>query len=847
MRCIVVLLSLFFATAAAAKSSAEYLPENAALNPAIPTPESVLGWEVGDWHVRHDQLVRYMEILAQQSPRFSMQITGHTHERRPLVLMTVTSAENQTRLESLRQRHLQSQGSEGPLVLWMGYSVHGNEASGSNASLLFAYYLAASQDPWVQTLLDNTIILIEPSINPDGLNRFASWVNSHKSKHVIDDPRNREHNEAWPRGRTNHYWYDLNRDWLLLQHPESRARIPQYHHWRPHVLTDFHEQGSNENYFFQPGVPERENPLTPKLNFELTDALAEFHAAALDRTGQLYFTEERFDDYYYGKGSTYPDINGSIGILFEQPSARGHLMDTPNGPLPFKLAVENHLTTSLSTLRGAWSLKDRLHAYQQSFDRQMNQRRSRDRNAGWLVGDDNDPTRMQAFLEILRLHQIEAAPLSKSVTTDGTEFPAGKSWFISNAQDQYGLLQALMETRTEFVDETFYDVSTWTLPLAFNLPYAAVGRAPSTGSSAAPRIAGVPDPEGLVGWALRWEDQATAAVLTTLLRAEIPVRASKVDLDLKTPQGSLRLKRGGLIVPTGRMTDAELDRAYEILRQASETHRIEVHGISTGLTATGRDLGSNKVRALEPVRPLLWVGNGVNGYEAGEIWHFLDTRIGLPPVMVEGRQLRSLPLNDYTHLIMVNGAYEAAGSKLRPKIEQWINQGGVLIATKNAAVWAESLYAPKTQKDEHEAAVDDEQQEDSQRRPYGEFENDQAQRVIGGAIVRSDIDLSHPLGFGFQRKELPLFRNGTVLLEPSENAYATVVAYHAEPLLSGFIGEDRLDEVKGQPAVIAERHGAGLIVRIANNPSFRGYWWGTQRLLANALFFSQLVDRTNLN
>ena len=285
---------LLLSSSLSARSTGDYLPADADLDPAVPTPESILGWEVGDWHVGHDKLVYYMQSLAAASPRVSIREIGRTHEQRPLLQLIVTSENNQGNVESLRRQHLDGIG---PLVVWLGYSVPGDEPSGSNAALLAAYYLAASRSDFVEQLLDGSNVLIDPSINPDGLDRFASWANQNAAKVPVSDPTTRQHNQNWPSARTNHYWFDLNRDWLPLVHPESRARIVEFHRWLPHVLTDHHEQGGrNPGYFFQPCVPSRQNPLTPAETYELTRALARYHAEAIDEAGPPNYTE---DAYYH--------------------------------------------------------------------------------------------------------------------------------------------------------------------------------------------------------------------------------------------------------------------------------------------------------------------------------------------------------------------------------------------------------------------------------------------------------------------------------------------------------------------------------------------------------------------
>ena len=278
------------------QSDFDYLPVNVDYNPEITTPQAYLGYPVGKWHVRHDQLVGYMQLLATQSDRMQLTITGKTHEDRPLVQIAITQPEQLAKLDDLQAQHMQhihagtQPDAAAPLILYMGYSVHGNEPSGSNAAMLIAYYLAAAQGPDVEQLLNNAIILLDPSLNPDGLSRFAQWANMHKGKHPSPEAMHREHAERFPSGRTNHYWFDLNRDWLLLTHPESKARVEQFQAWRPHVLTDFHEMGTHATYFFQPGVPARTNPLTGTENQTLTAKLGDFHANTLDNAQQLYFT-----------------------------------------------------------------------------------------------------------------------------------------------------------------------------------------------------------------------------------------------------------------------------------------------------------------------------------------------------------------------------------------------------------------------------------------------------------------------------------------------------------------------------------------------------------------------------
>lgn len=835
------LLLLLMTGALQARSAAEYLPPDANPDPAIPTPEAILGWEVGDWHVSHDKLVEYMRALADASPRVSLKVIGQTYEQRPLLQLTITSEENQGRLEDLREAHL---AGDGPLVVWMGYSVHGDEPSGSNASMLAAYYLAASRSDFVRELLADTIVLIDPSINPDGLNRFASWVNSNAGLYPVADPETRQHNQAWPEGRTNHYLFDLNRDWLPLVHPSSRARVAQFRRWRPHVLTDHHEQGRFPGFFFQPGVPSRQNPLTPAENLDLTRALAAYHAEALDSSGQPYFTEDSYDDFYYGKGSTYPDINGSIGILFEQKAIRGQELATSNGTETFRTAIANHLATSLSTLHGAWALRDRLMAYQAGFDSEMLDRARSRRFRGWVVGDDGDPARAREFLETLRLHGIEYQALAESVRLHKHEYLPGHAWVIPTAQKQFGLLEAIMEQRTEFADDTFYDVSAWTLPLAYDLPFSTVDRLPDT-EAPVDSSSGLPLNRDARAWAVPWNQLEAAPWLQQLLDAGVKVRTAGKPFTAQTSGGLGHFPAGTLVVQAGIQSTETLDRARSILNEAALAG-LEVRSLPSTLTASGPDFGSMHFHLVGPVRPLLVGGHGTSPYDVGEQWFLLDRRLGLPAPIVETWRLDKVDLRSYTHLLMADGDYGVLDAGAKSAIVEWVRSGGILVAVARAARWTESLCFRDPPEACEKPADEAPAGQAPASRPYGDFPNDRAQQVIGGAIVAGLLDLTHPLAFGYREQELPLFRRGTVELRPSDNAYATPVRYSASPLMAGFIGKERLEAISGKPAVIAEHEGKGLVVRFANTPLFRGYWRGTEKLFVNALYFGQVVEPTDL-
>jgi hypothetical protein len=844
MRLLTLTLGILLSSITLAMTSAEYLPEDANLDTSIPSPESVFGWEPGDWRVHHPDLVRYLYTLAESSDQVSIKVTGYTYEQRPLLQLIISSEENQSKIEELRTSHLkatQTGDPDAPLVVWLGYSVHGDEASGANAALIVAWYLAASQSDNVRELLENTIIIIDPSLNPDGLDRFASWSNSNRSKTPVGDRNGRIHHQDWPPGRTNHYLFDLNRDWLPLVHPESRARITEFHRWLPHVLTDHHETW-HDGYFFQPGVPSRQNPLTTRENLKMTRALATYHAKSMDSAGEMYFTEDAYDDFYFGKGSTYPDINGSIGILFEQPNIRGAVSNRNSGPLTFQKAIHNQVRTSLSTLKGSLELQADLKKHQAGFFKAMQQRAAKAGFQAWVIGDDNDPARAAALMDLFKRHQVEYSALDSEIKVNGQVFIPGHAWVISVKQRQFGLIQAMLETRTEFQDDTFYDVSAWNLSMAYNLPFAELDRLPATTADRPLQTASTPDPEA-VAWVVSWQQLNAPSVLQELLDAGARVRAATKPFSTGTGSDSASFGEGSLMILSGIQDRQKISGVFKTLKKAA-ANGVNVHSFNSQLSTAGPGFGTSHFKHIPEIKPLLIVGEGTRSYNAGEAWHQLDQRLGVPPVMVDMYRLKSVKLADYTHLLLVDGNYTAIGKSLKKRIASWVIEGGILVATQGAATWTESLCFDASVCDE----TQDEEEETSEQpkaMAYADFNDQNAQRTISGAIVSATVDSTHPIAFSYG-SEMPLFRKGTTLLEASENPFAAPVRYTEKPLLSGFIGTQRLAEMSNQPAVIAERHGKGLVVRFANNPLFRGFWRGTERLWVNSLYFGPLVGATKL-
>ena len=826
-----------------------YLPGGLSYNPDIPTPYEVLGYHPGEWHVSHDQLLYYMREVSAASDRMILEEIGRTYEGRPLLQITVSSPINLAKLDQIKVDHKKLNDpsassslntDEMPIVMWLGYSVHGNEASGSNASLLTAYYLAAAIGPEIDEMLENSIIILDPSFNPDGLHRFSTWVNMHRSHTINPDPNDREYNEVWPGGRTNHYWFDLNRDWLPLQHPESRARIARFHEWKPNILTDHHEMGTNSTFFFQPGIPSRKFPWTPDKNVGLTHKMAKYHAEYLDQIGSLYYSEESFDDFYIGKGSTYPDVNGSVGILFEQASSRGHAQENDFGVLTFPMAVRNHFTASLSTLASGIAHRKEFLDYQREFYQGASNLASRDVVKAYVFGSEKDPYRNYELVKMLIQHEIDVYPLSRNISKNGKSFKKDKAYVVPMNQAQYRLAKAVFETRTSFNDSLFYDVSTWTMPLAFNLPYAELGSREIGSLTMNESLKYVDMPKGdLIGekgayaYAIQPHGYLAFKAINRLLSKKVVVQMLN-----ETHSDEIRTyPRGTMIIPVGVQEDKRLfieSTIDDIVREDA----VNVYALNTGLARSGVDLGSRSNTTLEKPKIAVLVEGGVSSYEAGEVWHLLDQRYKMKVTKLPVERL-SRDLSRYNRLIIPN-MWGSISDSQKKNLKEWISQGGIVIAWKNGGKWLSDAEITGVK------YVNGEDEDEEKEEPFKAYENlneERGAQVTGGSIFEVKVDLTHPLAYGMESDRMPLFRNHNLVMEKSKNVYANPFVYTENPLLSGYVSEENLQRFKNSPAVTVSNVGRGKVITLADNPNFRAFWYGTNKIFMNALFFGKAISR----
>ncbi|WP_431122388.1 M14 family zinc carboxypeptidase [Flagellimonas flava] len=805
-------------------------------NSDIPSPEEFLGYPIGQHHTRHDLIVAYMTKLAETSDRASIYEYGKTHEGRKLVILTVTSPSNLNNLDQIKSQHLQfvdpnqspTNYNDVPIFVNLGYNVHGNEPSSSEAAMLAAYTLTASNHPEILNYINNGVIFIDPTINPDGRDRHTQWANMYQGSPLVADPQDAEHNEYWPRGRTNHYWFDLNRDWLLGINPESRGKLTWYHQWYPNVVTDFHEMGTQSSYFFEPMKDNASwDPIMPKENYiDLNNLFGDYFAKALDSIGSFYFTKEVFDGTYPGYGSSYPDLQGGLALLFEQASSRGHKQTTAFGEITFPFTIRNQYVSSIATVKAAVENKAQLRKYQQDFFKSALSIASKSRVKGYTFRDDHDPNRVKAFVDKLLLHKVDV-------------YRSGSQFVVPTRQPQYRMVQTMFETYEKYRDSVYYDASAWSVANFYNMKYKPVSNL-NLGEQIT-SLDNLVNPNGVsktdYAYIIDYDDYNAVAALHYLQSKGLVVSSSFKPFTAKTVIGNQRFNYGALVVAVS-LQKKDSDEVYKLIQQAQKKFQVPIYTAATGYNAAGIDLGSRYVEPITQPKAALLIGDGVRSYDAGEVWHLLDTRVHMPITKIPMRNFGGANLDKYNTLVMVSGSYDLS-KKQQEKIKNWVSNGNTLVTIGTASKWAIEKKLVKERLTEKE--------EDSTktvvRKPYVDAPEHLGKESVGGGIFKVDLDVTHPLAFGYHDSSIPVYKNNSVWLAPSKNEYATVAKYAKNPHIDGFITKKNMEDfLKPSASLIVSKVGSGRVVLFADNPNFRGSWYGTNRLFLNALFLGDKIE-----
>ena len=804
----------------------------------IMSPEEFLGYPIGEMHTRHDLIVSYMTYLSNASDKADMFSYATSYEGRKLIYLIVSSPEKINNIESIRKSHLSyikpddenyiqsDKPSDFPVIVNLGYNVHGNEPSSSEAAMLTAYTLISSKSKEVEDYLENSIILIDPTINPDGRDRHTQWVNSYKGSPLVDDPQDAEHNEYWPGGRTNHYWFDLNRDVLLGIHPETRGKIEFHHNWYPNVTMDFHEMGTNSTYFFVPWKTHAaKDPVIPQENYEYFERLfGEFFAKGLDEIGSLYFSKEAFDKTYPGYHSSYGDLMGGIGMLFEQASSRGHKQVTQFGEITFPFTIRNQYVSGMNTVKASVEMKDELKEYQQRFFASALTDADKKRIKGYSFKMGKDRNKTKAFIDKLMIHDI-------SVLKDNNNF------FVPTKQRNYRTVRSMFETNTEFRDSVFYDASAWSIANFYDIDYNS-----SSKDFRGVKLDNIDDlftvneiHQSEYAYIINSVDYNIPAVINSLVNNDILVSTAFKPFTINTSSGLVPFDYGSLVIPVNlqKISSKEL---FNKLKNIQNKFQVNIYSAPSGLSSGGIDLGSGYVSVVKKQKAMMLVGTGVRSYEAGEVWHLLDQRVGMPISKIPIRNFDRVSLDTYTTMVIVSGSYDFNEDQIK-KIKDWASNGNTIISIGSGSKFLidKEIVNEKLLKSEKNEDTKDFQ-------PYIDAQDNRGKERIGGIILNAEVDLTHPIGFGYEDSNIPVYRNNTVWIQPADNEYSSVVRYTSDPLIDGFITVKNSEKLNSTVSLLVSKIGRGRAVMFSDNPNFRGSWYGTNRLFLNAILLGDKIQ-----
>ncbi len=822
-----------------------YLPDHAQYNKSIPTPESVLGYQVGDFYVQHPQLVSYIKAIEAASDRVKLVNYGYTNERKPLYLVIFSSPENIKNLNKIKAEHQKltipsESGSvdidKQPVFTWLGHSIHGNEASGTNASLLLIYHLAAANDAETLSWLENEVIIVDPANNPDGEDRFAEWANQHKSFVPSEDQVNIDHTEAWPGGRYNHYWFDLNRDWLNLQQVESQQRQKQILAWVPNIYTCAHEQGADANYHFSPGEPTRVHPLIPEENQTLIKRLAaEYYVPAYDKRGVLYFSGEAFDDYYIGRGREYFDFHGGIALLWEEQSARGFQQKTANGLLTFPFAIQNQLTTELATIRGALNLRKDLLDYQRRYFKNASSEAAKNPVKTYVFGSESDPASAYRLAELVARNGVEVYRLDKEIKANGKTYKPAYSYAVPVNQPRYRLVEGLFEIREKYADSLSYDITGWTSPFLFNVNYSKQAAAVSLGEKI--QIDALPKGEfkgakDAYAYLFEWSGYYAPRALYRLLKNGVYAKVSQSVVKY----GDKEFQRGSILIPLGDVYQQKSkDEIYNIAKLITEEDAIDVWSVPTGYLE-GHNLGSSTFSPVRTPKVAIVGGNGASATSVGEIWHLFDTRYEIPLTIISSERFAQADLSSYNVLILSGYGLDLSKAAIQ-RVKSWVEQGGTLIAYENTLPWLVRNELAKIEFEKSASVKDG---------SYENFSISSRANNIPGVIFGAKLDITHPLGWGYTDEDIAVFKNNGVNLKPTENKLRTPLVYTKHSLVSGNILPRVAAAYEEHPVAIVNRLGRGKVIGFSVDTNFRSVWYGTNKLTANAIFWGHLINTRTL-
>lgn len=869
-----LILSLFLLLPFWINSQTDLTPERFAFEPeltydaSIETPQAHLGYELGASFTLYAHAVAYFQYLASVSDRVQIHQYGETYEGRKLYNLIISSPENIQNIETLReQNHLLAHPDkisnseakkiidEKPVFVSYSYNIHGNEASSTEAAMQVSYRLAAAKDAATVKDLEEAVMIFYICINPDGRDRYVYWYEGMKKNLPGIEPSDLEHFAPWPNGRTNHYWFDLNRDWIWGIHPESRGHTAEYVKWMPQIHTDYHEQGYNSNYFTVPGTTPR-NKLLPDDYESLADTIGRANIEAFDYHKINYFTREAFDFFYPGYGSSYPTVMNAIGMLTEQGGIAAGRAITTNDQniLTLRQRIFDHYTTSIATIKKAVERKELFNSYTYETSKPSSSKTS---TASYLLPNDGS-NYIDDVVNVLLNHGVSVHQSTSKVNVEraydyrrqkmtNTSLPQG-SYIIHTDQPRHLFINTLLAPKMAIEDSVMYDMSTWSAPLAYNLEAFSTNsrvNVPSVEVLKAVESAGtVINPTANYAFVIDWNQRHAPKALSKLWEKGYRVRSAQEAFS----DGSTSFAPGTLILIRGR--NLERDHLIEEdMRSIAQSCAIKITGLNSGRMEVGNDLASRKSKVLSPPKVALLVEPPFNTYTCGQLYFLFDQETELPIERIRTSMLNQtaipklgsrygyVDLRDYDVLILPGG-----GNNLKKifkedqqlQIKEWVRSGGTIVATESA-----TDFFTKEHSNISEMQISKVPKDSSEHAKYLTFEERESYRGkkrIPGTALNGHIDVSHPLGFGVKDQLYTLtFRNTGILPHPNLEAVGYYHKDSKELLSSGYASADNLELLAGQVFAGVHRIGQGKIIYLTDNTQYRMFWRGPSRMMQNAV------------
>jgi len=820
------------------------------------TPDQFLGYPLGSRFTPHADLLRYVDHVVAHTPdRMKRQDYGQTYENRQLSVVQVATPENLSRLDDIRRNNLRLAGLENgavqrqqPAIVWLSYNIHGNEAVSSEAVMQVLYDLANPQNTQTQEWLQNTVVLLDPCVNPDGHERYVQWYNRVRARVANASPYAWEHHEPWPGGRFNHYYFDLNRDWAWQTQQESRQRLTLYNQRLPQVHADFHEMGPDDPYYFSPAAKPYHEDITD-FQRKFQNVIGDYNRQVFDQNNWLYFTRETYDLFYPSYGDTYPSFNGAIGMTYEQGgSGRAGIRYAKSDGDTLTLAqrISHHHATSLATIRAT---AERHAELVSEFQKYFTDARTKPHGVykAFVVAGAGDPGQLRAFTEYLERQQIQYGYAPRQLKTRGFNYGSGKEEtvqveaqdiVVSMYQPKSTLVKVLFEPRPTLEDSLTYDITAWALPYSFGLKaYALRSQVANNPSSATAKPTPAPTNQQPAtdkpyAYVARWNNLQDVRFLSRLLQQRVKVKVAGRGFE---SEGQKYLP--GTLVITRTGNESLGARFDQLVRAQADSAGVIVRAVKSGFSTSGADLGSGYVRNVGRPNIAVVGGEGVSPTAFGEVWHFFEQQIGYPVTVLGSDYLRSIPLNKFDVLILPDGDYsEMYSERSLEALKTWVRGGGRLIALEGASAFLAGKKDFLLKTKPADSLVSKRASPYRLLKPYANAEREQIAERVQGSVYRVQLDTTHPLAFGYGPTYYALVRDTLNYRFLGEGGW-NVGVLKRDNYAAGFAGRQARQKLSDTFVLGTQDMGRGQVIYLADNPLFRGFWQGGNLLFGNALFF----------